>query len=108
MFLYNLYTEIGVVSGHILYITNNRYKYCWNVSYWKSYTFHYLRDNTSDELNKIFENIAFLNPYLGVLETFIESSEFYPVFCKHKIGQFEEIYYSKWLVIKNWPQFYIN
>ena len=55
---------------------------------WKSYSFYYLREGTSDDLDKIHEDLAFTNSPPRVHWDKIPFNNNYPVLYTNKVPEF--------------------
>ena len=102
----NLFIQIGVCCRHVLHVSRNVNQHCFHVTNWKIYNFHYLREDTTEEMNTMFENLAFNDPIPDVLITNMASSDSYPVLSDEDmpLAEFENVLNSKWPIITNWPK----
>ena len=102
---YDLYLQIGIACTHMLKLMNEITEECFFIANWKCYNFHYLREDSSDELNKMFEEAAFTNPSPGVMMKNVTTETHYPSFCCKKVpfSEFEAILHAKWPVVDDWP-----
>lgn len=89
--------NFGIACPHILNVTNEVHESCWKIQWWKEYNFHYRREGTSDEANKLWEELAFEKPmYPGVCYECAEPSQ-YPVLSNPAVPL------EKFLAVKNAP-----